>query len=186
MAEDRKKVIAFHRQQALPVVFSTLPDNLIEILSTNSYQKGAWVLHMLRLQIGDEFFRKGIRQYYKEFQQSNAVTADLQRIMEQVSGQDLSKFFKQWLYTPGHPVVKATWRYDVKTKTIDLSVDQIQKDGLFEFPLEIGIQRGSETVLEKVKIVGKSAKFSIKSEGKPLNIALDPNVNLLFEGNFTN
>jgi len=187
MAKQRNDVAAFHRKTPLPVVFAALPEDLLDILSTNSYQKGSWVLHMLRRQIGDEAFWRGIRQYYKEYQQSNAVTADLQRVMEQASGQNLANFFKQWLYTPGHPVLKASWSYNDKAKTIDVVIAQIQIGDAFNFPLEIGIgYDGSEKLIEKVEINAKTMKFSIKSSKKPLVLELDPGVNLLFEGNFTN
>ena len=48
-------------------------------------------------------FWKGIRNYYAKYKGSNANTDDLRKVMEQASGQDLKLFFKQWLYTAGHP-----------------------------------------------------------------------------------
>lgn len=190
MEDQRKSVIDFAKKQSLPVVFTTLPADLIEILNTNSYQKGSWVLHMLRLQIGEEPFWKGIRRYYKEYQNSNATTQDFQRIMEGESGQNLDNFFKQWLYTAGHPIIDASWAYNHKSGSIDLTIIQTQANGrvLFEFPLEIGISfggTGSQKV-EKLKISSATTKFSIKTDKKPVKIELDPHVNLLFEGNFRN
>ncbi|HYC87354.1 MAG TPA: M1 family metallopeptidase [Chryseosolibacter sp.] len=187
MLADRKTIAAFHKQKVLPVVFETLPRNLLEILSPNSYQKGSWVLHMLRHQVGDTAFFRGVRQYYKEYQQSNAATGDFQRVMEQASARDLSGFFRQWLYTPGHPVLEASWLYNERSKEIEIVVNQVQNGNIFRFPLEIEVESGSgEKKLEKIEISEKTGKYSIKYDKKPVQMRLDPYVNLLLEGDFKN
>jgi aminopeptidase N len=187
MAGERKEVIAFYKQSPIPVVFTTLPENLLDILSTNSYQKGSWILHMLRKQIGDDVFWKAIRQYYKEYQNSNASTADFQRVVEQVSGQKLDWFFKQWLNTAGHPRISFFWKYQQASKTIEITLEQLQNEGAFQFPLEIGLNfNGSADQLEKLEISQKSQKFLIKAEQKPIKLVLDPNANLLFDGKIMN
>jgi aminopeptidase N len=187
MLKDRTTVTAFNKKNPLPVVFSDLPESLLDILSANSYQKGSWVLHMLRQQVGDDAFWRGIRQYYKEYQQSNALTSDFQRVMEQSSGQNLANFFKQWLYTPGHPVLKASWVYNEKARAIELTIAQSQSGEPFKFPLEIGITSpGNLKTVEKLEINAKTGKFSIRSDKKPQELQLDPAVKLLFEGSFMN
>jgi aminopeptidase N len=187
MASERQEVIDYYKKSPLPVVFSTLPAKLLEILSVNSYQKGSWILHMLRVEIGDVAFWKGIRQYYKEYQNSNAATADFQRVMEQASGADLSKFFKQWLYTAGHPLLDVSWTYKPNEKSVEITVNQLQKDALFDFPLEIGVYSNERLPkIEKLKIDQKTKKFVIKTDQKPVKIELDPNVNLLYEGKINN
>jgi aminopeptidase N len=75
----------------------------MDILSPNSYDKAGWVLHMLRNQVGDDAFWKGIRKYYNTYQYRNAETSDFKVIMEEVSGQDLDPFFEQWLFRAGPP-----------------------------------------------------------------------------------
>src|SRR4029453_2281898 len=83
---------------------AVLHDNLADtrrVLNPLVYQKGAWVLHMLRGQIGTASFWAGIREYYKRFRDGNASTDDFRRVMEEASGQDLAGFFRQWLRRPG-------------------------------------------------------------------------------------
>ena len=60
-----------------------------------TYQKGAWVLHMLRNKMGEQNFKKGIQSYYKKFYNANATTDDFRLEMEKASGLDLKIFFKQ-------------------------------------------------------------------------------------------
>ena len=46
------------------------------VLNQLVYQKGGWVLHMLRGTIGTETFWTGIREYYRRYQNQNASTDD--------------------------------------------------------------------------------------------------------------
>lgn len=63
------------------------------------YDKGAWLLHMLRYVIGDSLFFAGIDAYYhSQYQYASATSQDFENLFEQVSGQDLTEFFADWLY----------------------------------------------------------------------------------------
>ena len=61
------------------------------------YQKGAYVLHLLREEIGERAFWRGIRTYTRAFYGHSASTADLRKVMERASGRDLSGFFARWV-----------------------------------------------------------------------------------------
>jgi aminopeptidase N len=65
--------------------------------SLTFYEKGAWALHILKEQIGEEAFRKGIKNYLKKFQFRNVTTSDFLAEMSQASGQDLIEFEAEWL-----------------------------------------------------------------------------------------
>jgi aminopeptidase N len=187
MTKDRDQVLAFYKKEAIPVVNPTVT-SLMKILNANTYQKGSWVLHMLRREIGDQAFWAGIRSYYKKFQNSTALTSDLQQEMETASGKDLDTFFNQWIHKTGQPVIDGSWKYDEASKSVQFTVRQTQKDQIFSFTLEVGIlPEGKDFMqIEKVSINKESQQISIPVASKPLKIALDPNVNLLFEGNLRN
>lgn len=186
MVEDRDQVIAFFKKDPMPVVNPAITD-LMKLLNVNNYQKGSWVLHMLRQDIGDQFFWAGIREYYRQFKDGNALTSDLQHIMEAVSGKNLGFFFKQWIFQPGHPVLEGSWQLDNAGKNLKLSINQVQKGPLFSFPLEIGVSgAGGSLHVEKVYIDKESGSYTIPVGEKPVKIVLDPNVNLLFEGKLKN
>src|SRR3569833_56534 len=93
MMDDRKIVFAFEKQRFTPVVDTAIKDNYMQLLNANSYQKGGWVLHMLRRKLGDEAFWKGIRSYNEKYENSNANTEDFRTVMEKASGQDMQQFF---------------------------------------------------------------------------------------------
>ena len=76
----------------------------IPILNTKAsslsyYQKGAWALHILRENVGEEKFRLAVKNYLQKHAFANVNTEDLFREIRAVSDYDLEKFSKNWLET---------------------------------------------------------------------------------------
>jgi aminopeptidase N len=187
MITDRTQVLNYYKKDPTPIIKTNEPDPM-KLLTANSYQKAGWFLHMLRREIGDQAFWKGIRDYYREFKDGSALTSDFQRKMENASGKDLGIQFNQWLYKAGHPVIEVGWNYDDANKTLKIDVRQLQKEGVFQFPLEIGVFTADSDVpvLHSVYINRETQAVELKIASKPVKIALDPNVNLLFDGKLKN
>lgn len=175
LAEDRDIVVAFSLKNNMPVVDAV--SETIKLLNANSYQKGGWVLHMLRNELGDSIFHTVIKKYYAAFTGKNATTQDFIKIAEQVSGKNLSQFFKQWLYTAGQPKINFNWNY--AAGKLNVSVNQLQ-DSLFVFPLEILIKEGTKERLETLKVNKKDQSFSFTIKNNVTEVLPDPNINLLF------
>lgn len=177
MQNDRKEVLEFVRLNHRPVVDST--KDFMSLLNDNSYQKGSWVLHMLRRQLGDSVFHESIRRYYQAYSGKNADSKDLQKIFEQVSGKNLDTFFRQWLHTPENPSLDIAWNYDQKKKQINIRVKQTGSN-IFDLPLQVGIINtiGKMQVLD-VRVNKIENTFNFPSEVKPANIMIDPNTSLL-------
>lgn len=178
--EDRLQGLAFAKQKSRPVVdFST--NDYLQLLNANSYQKGGWVLHMLRRQLGDSTFWNSLRTYYNEFAGKNAVTDDFRRILEKTSGKDLKKFFEQWLYTAGHPWLDVEWKFDKTSKSTQVTIRQLQNVP-FEFPLEIQLMLPVQnTLIRTVEVKEKITTISMPSTSEPKTLIADPNANLFFE-----
>jgi aminopeptidase N len=171
---DRKKVIAFEKRRLTPIVDTTVKSDYMQLLNPNSYEKGGWVLHMLRRAIGDKAFWKGIAAYYKEYRNGNASSSDLEKIMDSVSGKDLRPFFHQWLNTSGHPHLTISWKYDSDKKAVLVDCTQ-QGDHVFHFPLELGF----DGITQHIDISHKKTHAEIPFTEKPTNVVPDPNTNLL-------
>ena len=62
------------------------------------YRKGAYVLHLLREELGERAFWDGIRRYTRMYFGKSVTTEDFRRTMEQSSGRDLAAFFSEWVY----------------------------------------------------------------------------------------
>ena len=177
MKSARDRVLRSFERSPGPVIDTTITD-LMKLLSANSYQKGAWVLHMLRQNIGDESFWKGMRSFYERFRNSNALTSDFEKVMEEVSGKNLEKFFHQWLYVAGQPDLKITKQTGNKSGFIDIFIEQ-QQNNTFTFNLEISVKDSAGTRIEKVAISDKITRLSVK--GNPdSEIVPDPDIKLLF------
>jgi len=178
MLRDREKVLGFHKRYKAPVVDTLVPD-LNMLLNPNSYQKGAWVLHMLRQEVGDSTFWQGLRVYYEWNKLGNATTNDFKEAMERVSGKDLTAFFQQWLYTQGHPLLKVNWKKK-KDGTVEIELIQ-QQEELFQIEVAI-VLKGEEFENGKlVRVEKRKTTVSIEAPGENFVVNIDPEVNLMFE-----
>jgi len=152
------------------------------VTSGITYQKGAWVLHMLRQLVGDANFQKGIRSYYASFYNGNVTTDDFRIAMEKASGKDLKLFFKQWLYQPVNPEIYASWQYNASLKKLTIELAQKQMgDIVFNVPVEIGVYRkGSSTpTILKVNLSAKQQTHTFAVAGAPDKLEFDPQNKLL-------
>ncbi|HYF33125.1 MAG TPA: M1 family aminopeptidase [Chitinophagaceae bacterium] len=179
LRNERNNVIGFNRRSARPVV-DTFTKDYMQLLNANSYQKGAWVLHMLKTELGEEVFMKGIRAFYNKYAGGNANTEHFRKVMEEASGRNLQAFFRQWLYTPGHPVLKLTYEHNARNNTVTLTVSQ-QQPTVFTFPLEIELVTDKGPVRKTLQVNGKEQRFTIANISVPRSIVPDPGVKLLFE-----
>ncbi|MDX1530590.1 MAG: M1 family metallopeptidase [Rhodothermales bacterium] len=180
MARDRARVAAFAAQQPTRPLVDTAYVDPTALLNPNSYQKGGWVLHMLRQRVGEEAFFEGLRTYYARYRGANATTADFQRVMEDVSGKDLDAFFAQWTRRPGLPRVRGTWRYDADRQALVVEVTQTQDGAPFTFPLEVGIETAGGTRIETREVDGQEETLTLPLDAAPEAVTLDPQTDLLF------
>jgi aminopeptidase N len=65
------------------------------------YDKGAYVMHLLRLEIGERAFWNGVRTFTKRYFGKSVVTADFEAVMEEAHGKSLDQFFRRWVYLKG-------------------------------------------------------------------------------------
>ena len=151
--------------------------------SARTYQKGAWIVHMLRCLLGDEDFRNSLAAYFDTFKFRTAETEDMRKILEQNSGQSLQKFFDQWLYQAGHPDINAV--FSVDNSTLNLKILQTQTND-FHFDLEILIvlqmdnnteKKIEDTLIIEDKEVNKT--YSIPQGAIIKRIVIDPNLKIL-------
>jgi aminopeptidase N len=154
------------------------PDD--SIFDVTTYQKGGAVIHTLRETIGDEPFWRALNIYLNRHKFGSVETGDLQKVMEETSGAKLDWFFAQWIYGAGIPKLDVEQVYNSKSRTLKLTVSQVQKDdGItsesFILPMEIEIKTKSGTKTEKLGIKSRRQNFTFKTNGKPIGIKLDAN-----------
>ena len=181
MQSERKTALRYGPTRRVPVVDTTIK-NYNRLLSPNVYQKGAWVLHMLRREIGDQAFWRGLRAYYDLYRLDNALTADFQRVMEAYSGRDLKTFFQQWIFTPGHPQLELDWKFDAAKDAVTFQVRQLQKGPAFQFPLDVEVHGPELKQSFRLEVRQRVQQFTFPL-GFPAveEVVWDPETWLLFE-----
>jgi aminopeptidase N len=132
MAQNRESVVASPATER-PIIDPDATD-LMGLLNSNNYVKGAWVLHTLRGLVGDSAFFRGVRRYYRTFEHGTALSSDLAAIMSDEAGQDLTWYFEQALTRPGYPILRVVTR--AQRGHVSVTIEQIQKAawGTFRLP----------------------------------------------------
>ena len=164
-------------------VIDTLQTDLMWLLNSNSYQKGAWTLHMMRSLLGDSLFFAGIRAYYRHHRHGTATSDDLCESFEQVSNSKLRWFFDQWLRRPGLPELNVDWLYDDALHQVTVSVSQRQTTPAYRFPLTIEVHTGEGKVhivsIDVPALESTRIKLPLDLGSKPVKLVFDPQVALL-------
>ncbi|MBO0782943.1 MAG: M1 family metallopeptidase, partial [Ktedonobacteraceae bacterium] len=109
-----------------PIVYHVYHDAGFELFDGHMYNKGGWVLHMLRHQLGEATFRRCVKTYLERYRTKEVITADLERTFEEVSGHSLAHFFRQWVYSGGYPAFEVSHSWDNQHKLLKLKVRQTQ------------------------------------------------------------
>jgi aminopeptidase N len=164
-------------------VIDTIETNLLSLLNRNTYEKGGFVLHMLRLQVGERAFFDALRAYYLEHRHSTAVTDDLRAEMERTSRQNLGWFFDQWLRRPGYPEVTAAWSYDAAAREVIVNATQGSRFGGYQFPLIVAAMDSAgithRGTMHFTPASNGAQQVRIPLSTAPTSVVLDPDVDLL-------
>jgi hypothetical protein len=161
----------------------------LRLFSPTVYHKGAWVLHMLRKQVGDNTFFAILRRHLSDNRYGNSSIAAFRAVAQQVAGQDLSWFFDQWVDGVGYPV----FEYAFETRpgsasgaapwVVTLYLHQTQESfgvPTFAIPLEIGVRTISGERRFTVQLSGaEDDVFSFDLDAQPIGVAIDPDAWML-------
>jgi aminopeptidase N len=178
MRKQRDAVIRFHSKNKLPLK-DTISTNTQEMLNTNAYQKGAWILHMLREKVGKELFWKAIASYFEAYKFSNATSKDFIYIFEKVTDTDLTQFYEEWICQSGHPII--SYSMEEVDKKFKIKFNQNQQEN-FHISLEFLVLYEDNTEeLKTLFLESKETMLTLDSKKTIKNITLDPNTKLLFE-----
>jgi aminopeptidase N len=143
-----------------------------------TYNKGAWVYHMLHQQIGDEKFTAFLREYYRRYNGKQASTADLQSLVQEISGLDLSTFFDEWVYGSGIPTLALTWVSQPDEVTVQ--VCQVGGGQVYTLPLEMELQQGKGASQLQVMPVDQLQEQATYTVSAPLTALIaDPQQDIL-------
>ena len=171
-----------NRPEHKPIVTRTY-HHAGEQFDYRAYQKGGWVLHMLRTELGEEMFRKCVRTYLERHALSSVVTEDFRSVIEELTGRSYDRFFDQWIYHGRHPDVKVNYEWSEKDKLAKVSVEQTHKVSdkvmLFHFRTKIRFVIDGRVHDRKIIVDSKQHDFYFRLPGKPEIVRFDPEYGLL-------
>lgn len=152
----------------------------------HTYPKGGAILHTMRRYLGDTLFFGGLKHYLTTYQHTPVVSADLCRAMTDATGVNMERFFNQWIYSPGHPVLDYTWSWDNIKRQASVTVHQKQdtKDGtpIYNIDARVAIIKDGVVTLAPVALSKVDETFPLYTTGaKPDAVILDPDHDFLRE-----
>ena len=194
MLDLKQGYLAEDGEYRRPVVYHVYHNQGFELFDGHLYNKGGWVLHMLRHQLGEANFKRGLKAYLERYREKEVITADLERTLEEVTGRSLAQFFQQWIYSGGYPALEVTHAWDSERHLLNLKIKQTQTvDDLtpcFFTPLDLAFtiptsdqaakdeQTGETRTIALNVMLGEDGKieqsFYIPLEREPLMIRVDP------------
>ena len=149
-----------------------------------TYEKGAWVLHMLRKRIGNDRFLKVLAELRKQYEFRGVSSADLLDLVKKslppgVSADSMESFFDNWVYSTGIPTlrvkysVKASPKVDAPSWRVSGTLEQSGVDENFsvDVPVEIQFAKGpAQTVW--VRTSNEPSGFSATLKQVPLKVSV--------------
>ena len=136
----------------------TNPSEIGELFDAISYSKGAAILRMLEVFLGEETFRAGVKTYLSTHQYANARTKDLWNSLTLVSQKPIGKIMNTWIKQPGFPILEIGKDSDLNLVTIEQNrflyshILGDESSGKWEIPLSLEATGSSKSVLINTNI----------------------------------
>lgn len=134
-----------------------------------TYSRGALVLHLLRRQLGDDAFWKGVSAFTRAGAGGSVDSEDLRRSLERASGQDLRRFFAQWVY--GRPPDLVA-HHRLTNGGVDVEIEQRQPEP-WTFPLEIAVASPTQRISRRITVTRRREVFHFALDPPVLSVAVD-------------
>ena len=145
------------------------------IFSGTVYDKGAWVLHMLRHVIDDSTFFRLLRNYVTDprYRFGTASTDDFKNLAEGLSGKELDWFFEQWVYRAGRPSLRYAWKWE--NGQLIFRLQQIQSGDSYRLPFELAAIAGVDTLRFTLEHTGGFLEYRFPANKQITRVLVDPN-----------
>ena len=169
------------RLYPVPIVTRNFTDSIE--YAGNVYDKGGWVLKMMRTKLGDEDFFRGMHYYLETNRGQNVVTADLEKAIDHSTSTNVDQFLHQWVWRAGAPKYEVSYTYDDSAHQIKLNVKQTQKvEGmvdLFDMPVEVEIATAAGHKTSTIQVSKAEETFTLPADAAPQMVLFDKGDNIL-------
>jgi hypothetical protein len=146
------------------------------------YQKGAYVLHMLRTQLNDDKYVEVMRSIQENYRHQNISTEMLLREVNRVTKADYTSFFDQWVWDVGIPTFEYRWRSEKQPDgkfLITVHVGQRDKTNVKKVLMPVHIHFKDKSIPQYKPVVQADQELKILSPMEPKNVTLDDDHTLL-------
>ena len=178
----RAQVLRAPITSSTPVINEQL-GTVDSVLNSNVYQKAGFVLHMLRREIGDSAFFRGIRSYYLAHRHGNVVTSDVQSAFEKSAAKPLDWFFDQWMRRPGVADVQLSWRWDASRRRVVVTAVQGTRFPPYRLRLSVDVTDARGTMTRRSVVIPAQVSTTITLPGiasaLPRAVIFDADVGVL-------
>ncbi|MDP9149976.1 MAG: HEAT repeat domain-containing protein [Myxococcota bacterium] len=173
-----------HGRYRRPIVCQDY-DAPLDLFDRHLYEKGALVLHALRMEVGDPCFWRGVQTYLERNANGVVETRDLHRAMEEASGRGLGRFFEQWVFKPGHPEMEVELAWEKGVLTVSTKQTHTTTDGVpasFELSLDLDVTQADGEVAHHTLVVReRSQAFALIAPTRPAFVVVDPSMRVVGE-----
>ena len=153
-----------------------------EMFDRHVYQRGGLLLNMLMNLVGEDRFRKIVKQFLLRFRYSNADTEDFRKIVEEVTGENYEWFFETFFYNSGHPEIEVKYMYSRKEGGVKIDIEQKQGEDapeIYRLPIEILVVFRDGTKKRVVHTIrDRRTSIFIPTNKRPKYVLLDPDLKL--------
>ncbi|HEV2480643.1 MAG TPA: M1 family aminopeptidase [Puia sp.] len=147
--------------------------NELDMFDVVTYYKGSNVLNMLRTYLGDSAFYEGLSRYLHQQAFGNGDVQQLRLALEEVSGLDLTWFFDQWYYRPGHPVLDIRYDWNPSTGAETVYVRQTQQGPPYALPVAVDIYNQGRVERHNAWLTTSADTLSFQTATQPDLINVD-------------
>ncbi len=179
LADDRAAYLSEADGRYIRPIATRYFESAWDMYDRHLYPGGAVRLHLLRTELGEDAFWRGVRAYLARYRGRVVETDDFRREMEEASGRSLASFFDQWFRSPGYPRLRASWSQTGDTGTLTLHQDAWPKDSgvpVFTFGVTVAVETAAGAWIRQTgRMKGDRLDISVGGlSGDVLQVVVDP------------
>lgn len=160
-------------------------DSSWDMYDYHLYPGGAWRIHMLRKRLGDDVFWPAVHNYLRRFAGKTAETEDFRKLLEEHSGLSLTRFFDEWIYGRGYPIITASFNFELETKEAVFTLkkrssyqpkDKKDEPNGFAFDYDVRFWVGGKAQTETVSFASEDEQkeIRVRLDRSPDRVSFDP------------
>jgi hypothetical protein len=173
-------------ESAGPIVWGTRLDStgVSDAWRAITYEKGAWIFHMLRRRLGDERFLKMLAELRRRYEFRTVSTDNLRVLAKEFVPPKthtgaIDGFFENWVYSTGVPSLKVKYTVSGAAPAVKitgtLTQSNVDDDFTIEAPVEIQFAKGAPQTIW-VRTSGEPTPFSVVVKQAPQHVVVSDGV----------